>query len=82
MLKGEAGGSRIASGGMAGRPSQSNCPKRASHSLVKTRAVPAPPCARTNSRARAISARSGSTPATFRAKYASVVTLTSPGPPQ
>ena len=68
MFRGEETGIRIDSGGMAGSADQSNCPKSESQSLVKMRVAPTPPRERMNSRARFISSRSGSTPASLRAK--------------
>ena len=68
MFSGEETGIRIDSGGMAGRADHSNCPKSDSHSFVKMRVATTPPLERMKSRARFISSRSGSTPASLRAK--------------
>ncbi len=68
MLNGNHTGRNINSGGIIGRSSQRHWPKRANQILVKTRAFGTPPCSKMNSRARRISGRSGSTPASFSAK--------------
>ena len=74
-------GSRLIQGGMAGNCAQSYWLNRASHSLVNTRASAIPPCPRIHSRARAMCGVSGSSPASFSAKYASMLVLRFPAPP-
>ena len=81
MLNGNQRGSSTSQGGMAGRRSQSYWSNRASQSFVKTRARAMPPWASTQSRARTMCGALGSSPASFSAKYASMVVLSSPGPP-
>ena len=73
MLRGNQGGRKISSGGSAGTSSHSQRPKSASQIWVKTRAFSMPPAARTDSRAAAMWAASGSSPASLSTAYASTV---------
>ena len=66
---------------MTGRSSHDHRPDRASQIRVNTRLASTPPCSRIQSRASFMCGASGSSPASFSARYASTVVDRSAGPP-
>jgi hypothetical protein len=66
----------MSSTGMLGMPAAGYCPKNESQMRVKTPALASPPRPRMKSRARTSAGSLARRPASFSAKYASVVTDT------